>query len=49
MQRRTLGREGLTVTSLGLGCMEMSEFYTGRDDEELYGPFTSAAKTAAPI
>ena len=34
MQRRTLGREGLTVTSLGLGCMGMSEFYTGRDDEE---------------
>ncbi len=34
MQRRTLGREGLTVTPLGLGCMGMSEFYTGRDDEE---------------
>lgn len=34
MHRRTLGREGLTVTSLGLGCMGMSEFYTGRDDEE---------------
>ncbi|MEA2725037.1 MAG: hypothetical protein QOH59_2808 [Gemmatimonadales bacterium] len=34
MQRRTLGREGLTVTSLGLGCMGMSEFYIGRDDEE---------------
>jgi aryl-alcohol dehydrogenase-like predicted oxidoreductase len=34
MERRSLGREGLDVTSLGLGCMGMSEFYTGRDDEE---------------
>jgi aryl-alcohol dehydrogenase-like predicted oxidoreductase len=34
MEHRTLGREGLRVSALGLGCMGMSEFYTGRDDNE---------------
>jgi aryl-alcohol dehydrogenase-like predicted oxidoreductase len=34
MQFRELGRSGLKVSALGLGCMGMSEFYGGRDDNE---------------
>lgn len=34
MKKRKLGRDGLFVSALGLGCMGMSEFYGKGDDKE---------------
>jgi aryl-alcohol dehydrogenase-like predicted oxidoreductase len=42
MPRRALGRSGLTVAAIGLGCMGMSEFYGPADEAESHRAFDRA-------
>jgi len=44
METRGLGRSGLSVSALGLGCMGMSEFYGERNDEESIATIHHALK-----
>lgn len=42
MKQINLGRQGLTVSQLGLGCMGMSEFYGQSDEQENMAVFQRA-------
>ena len=47
MQTRELGRSGLRVSAMGLGCMGMSAFYGTRDDDESLATIDRALELGA--
>lgn len=45
MNTRKLGTEGLEVSSIGLGCMGMSDFYGARNDTDSMATLSAALQT----
>ena len=45
MNKRALGKQGLTVSAMGLGCMGMSEFYGATNEQEAASPPSTAPWT----
>lgn len=48
METRKLGKSGLAVSAIGLGCMGMSEFYGPRDDSEQIDVVAPKGAAAGP-
>src|SRR4051794_14262614 len=49
MHSRTLGKQGLTVSAIGLGCMGMSEFYGAGDETESIRTIHRAPEVGVPL
>lgn len=45
MKTRRFGTDGPSVPAIGLGCMGMSDFHTGRDDAESLAIIDRALET----